>query len=100
MGVKDDPESEVRSMAFVILAALLVPPALAYIGFISLTVMFIADVGILLVAAWRFDRGRALGARDPFLDANRADYSTSFTNPVPPLPAEAIEPPKDRPGRI
>ena len=87
-------------MALLIIGALLIPPLLAYAGVISLFVMFVADMAILLLAAWRFDRGRALGARDPFLDANRPDHSTSFTNPVPPLPTEAIEQPKDRPGRI
>jgi len=87
-------------MALVILVALLVPPALAYLGVIGLGVMFVADVAILLAVAWRFDRGRAVGARDPILDPNRADFSSSFTNPVPPLPTEAFEPPKDRPGRL
>ena len=83
-----------------ILIALLIPPALAYLGVIGLGVMFLADIAIVLVAAWRFDRGRVVGARDPFLDANRADFSSSFTNPVPPLPTEAIETPKDRPGTL
>ncbi len=87
-------------MALLILVALLVPPLLAYLGIIGLGVMFIADVVILLVFAWRFDRGRAVGARDPFLDANRPDFSSSFTNEVPPLPTEAIEPPEDRPGAL
>lgn len=87
-------------MALGILLALLVPPVLAYAGFIGGFVVVIAEIGILLVVAWLFDRGRRVGARDPFLDANRPDYSTSFTNMVPPLPTEAIEQPKDRPGRI
>ena len=87
-------------MALLIIGALLIPPALAYLGVISLVVMFLAEIGILLVAAWGIDRNRAVGARDPFLDANRPDFPTSFTNEVPPLPTEAIERPEDRPGRI
>ena len=53
--------------------------------------MFVADVAILLIAAWRFDRGRKVGARTPYLDENRPDFSSSFTNEFPPLPTEAIE---------
>ena len=87
-------------MALLIVGALLIPPALAYVGAISLFVMFLADIGILLVAAWGIDRHRAVGARDPFLDANRPDQATSFANEVPPIPAEAFERPEDRPGRI
>ena len=87
-------------MALLIIGALLIPPALAYLGVISLFVMFLAEIGILFVAAWGIDRNRAVGARDPFLDANRPDFSTSFTDSVPPPPTEAIEQPKDRPGRI
>jgi hypothetical protein len=87
-------------MALVIIGALLIPPALAYVGAISLFVMFLAEIGVLVVAAWGIDHNRAVGARDPFLDANRPDQATSFTNPVPPIPKEAFERPEDRPGRI
>jgi hypothetical protein len=87
-------------MALVIIGALLIPPVLAYVGVISLFVMFLAEIGILFVAAWGIDRNRAVGARDPFLDANRPDISMSLTNQDPPRPAEAIERPEDRPGRI
>jgi hypothetical protein len=83
-----------------ILVALLIPPLLAYLGFISLVIMFVADIAILLVAAWGLDRGRAVGARDPFLDANRPDYSSPFTVMIPPLPTEAFEDPEDRPGAL
>ena len=81
-----------------ILVGLLIPPLLAYLGFISLVLMFIADIAILLVAAWGIDRGRSVGARDPFLDTNRPDYSSPFTAMIPPLPTEAFEDPEDRPG--
>lgn len=80
-----------------ILVALLIPPLLAYLGFISLVLMFIADVAILLVAAWGIDHDRSIGARDPFLDANRPDFSSPFTAMNPPLPTEAFEDPEDRP---
>ena len=87
-------------MALVIIGALLIPPLLAYVGIISLFVMFVAEMGVLLVAAWGIDRHRAVGARDPFLDANRPDIPMSVTNINPPRPAEAIERPEDRPGRL
>ena len=87
-------------MALAIIGALLIPPVLAYVGVISLFVMFVAEIGVLLVAAWGIDRNRAVGARDPFLDANRPDISMSSTNMDPPRPAEAIERPEDRPGRV
>jgi len=87
-------------VALLIIVALLIPPLLAYIGVIGIFVMFVVDVAILLVAAWGFDRGRALGARDPFLDANRPDYASPLTAEVPPLPTEAFEDPKDRPGAL
>ena len=87
-------------MALAIIGALLIPPVLAYVGVINLFVMFLAEIGVLFVAAWGIDRNRAVGARDPFLDANRPDQATSFTNPVPPLPTGAFERPEDRPGRI
>ena len=87
-------------MALLILVVLLVPPLLAYLGVIGLGVMFVADVAILLTAAWLFDRGRKVGARAPYLDENRPDFSSSFTNEFPPLPTEAIETPRDRPGAL
>jgi hypothetical protein len=87
-------------MALVIIGALLIPPVLAYVGIISLFVMFVAEIGIMLAAAWGIDRHRAVGARDPYLDANRPDISMSLANMNPPRPAEAIERPEDRPGRL
>jgi hypothetical protein len=87
-------------LALLIIGALLLPPALAYVGAINLFVMFLAEIGVLFVAAWGIDRNRAIGARDPFLDANRPDISMSLTNMDPPRPAEAIDRPEDRPGRI
>ena len=52
-------------MALLILAALLVPPALAFLGVIPLALVVVAEIAILFAAAWWFDRGRALGARGP-----------------------------------
>ena len=40
--------------------------------------------------AWGIDHNRAIGARDPFLDANRPDTATSFTNPVPSAPIGGV----------
>jgi hypothetical protein len=87
-------------MALLILVALLIPPALAFLGVIALPVVVVADIGILFAAAWWFDRGRALGARDPFLDANRPDFPVQFTANARQLPTEAFEDPKDRPGAV
>jgi len=87
-------------MALLILAALFVAPALALLGVIPLTHVVVAEIAILFAAAWWFDRGRALGARDPFLDENRPDFATSFANYDPPRPTEAIEQPRDKPGAI
>ncbi len=87
-------------MALLILAALLVAPALAFLGVIPLPLVVVADIAILFAAAWWFDRGRALGARDPFLDENRPDLASPMANMDPPRPTEAIERPKDRPGAL
>jgi hypothetical protein len=87
-------------MALLILVALLVPPALAYLHVIALPVMFVADVAIIFAAAWWFDRGRAIDARDPFLDANRPDFPAQFSADARQMPTEAIEEPRDKPGRL
>jgi hypothetical protein len=87
-------------MALLIFVALLIPPALAFLRLIPLPLVVVADIAILFAAAWWFDRGRAIDARDPFLDANRPDYPVPFTDQVRQLPTEAIERPKDRPGAI
>lgn len=81
-----------------ILAALATPLALGYLGIIGWQLIVVAEIGVLLFAGWRFDRGRSLGARDPFADPNRADFSAPFTASIPPLPKEAIEDPKDWPA--
>jgi hypothetical protein len=87
-------------MPLVILAALFVAPALAYFGLIPLALVVVAEIGVLLAAAWWFDRGRAIGARDPFLDENRPDFAMPMATMDPPRPTEAIEHPKDRPGAL
>lgn len=87
-------------MALLILAALLVPPALAFLGVIPAPLVVVAEIAILFAAAWWFDRGRAVDARDPSLDANRPDLASPIATMVPPPSREAIELPKDRPGAI
>ena len=79
----------------VILGALAIPLVLGYLGILGWQLIVGAEIGILLFVAWRFDRGRALGARDPFVDQNRADFPTPFTAMIPPLPKEAFEDPED-----
>ena len=85
-------------MTFLILVALAIPLALGFLGVIGWQLILAAEIGILLFVGWRFDRGRKVGARDPFVDGNRADFSAPFTATIPPLPKEAIEDPKDQPG--
>lgn len=67
---------------------------------IPLVLVVVAEIAILFAAAWWFDRGRALGARDPFLDENRPDLASPVATWDPPRPTEAIELPKDKPGAI
>ena len=83
-------------MALLILGALFVPPALAYFGVIGGWLALIAEIAILFLAAWNLDRGRRLGARDPFLDRNRADFATPMATNVRPIPTGAVEAPSDR----
>ena len=87
-------------MALLILASLFVAPALAYLGVIPAPLVVVVEIAILFAAAWWFDRGRALGARDPFLDANRPDLASPVANWDPPRPTEAIEQPRDKPGAL
>ena len=49
-------------MVLLILAALCVPLALGYLGVLPGVVVLIAEVAILLIVAWWFDRGRGPGA--------------------------------------
>ena len=60
-------------MAIVIVLALTVPLALVLVGVLGILPAIAAEIAILFVAAWAFDRRRRLGARDPYLDANRPD---------------------------
>ncbi len=83
-------------MAILILVALLVPPALAYVGVIGGLPAALADIAILFVAAWGVDRGRKPGARNPFLDQNRSDFPTSGDGQINQAPAEAFQSPSAR----
>ena len=84
-------------MAVLILGAMLVPPALAYFGVIGGFVALVADIAILFVAGWGIDRGRRLGARDPYLDGSHPDFPVPMGGgPVRPNPTEAFESPSDR----
>ena len=85
-------------MVLLILAALSVPPALGYLGVLPGMVVLIAEVAILLIVAWRFDRGRGPGARAPFLDQNRPDLTSPMADHTMYAPKEAIERPSDRPA--
>jgi hypothetical protein len=82
--------------ALLILAGMIGVAALAYIGVIGGFVALIGEIAIVLGAAWLFDRGRRLGARDPYLDANRADYPVNAGASIRPVPTEALEGPTDR----
>jgi hypothetical protein len=84
--------------AIIIVAAFLVAPGLAFAGVLSWLVAFLVDIGVLFIAAWWFDRGRAIGARFPVPDPNRADFSGPMAVQVRPVSTEAIERPSDRPG--
>ena len=86
-------------MVRLILAALLVAPVLAYLGILTSGPVFvIIELGILLAAGWWFDRGRALGARDPMGDPNRSDYPVHMGGQPWTIPVEAVQSPEDRPG--
>jgi len=90
-------------MAVLILAALLVPPALAYFGLIGWQLTLLAEVAILAAAAWNFDRGRRDGAPGPVWDAAKPDFPPPMDG-VRQIPTEAVESPADqtrpaRPGR-
>lgn len=87
-------------MALLIVAALSVVPALAYFGQVGWPVVAAAEIGILLVAGWWFDRERALGARNAVGDPNHSDFPSPTAAEVWQIPTEGIEPPIDRPGRV
>ena len=62
-------------MVLLILAALSVPLALGYLGVLPGMVVLIAEVAILLIVAWWFDRGR---------DLERAPHSWTGTGQTSP----------------
>jgi len=82
--------------AVLILGAMVGVAALAYLGVVGGFVALIGEIAIVFVAAWLFDRGRRLGARDPYLDANRADYPVNAGSSIRQVPPEAVQGPSDR----
>jgi hypothetical protein len=56
----------------------------------------IAEFAILFLAAMGIDRNRRLGARDPYLDANRAEFPVGMTDTEHEVPVEAVQSPSDR----
>ena len=90
-------------MAIRILVALLIPPALGYLGIIGWQLTLIAELSIILLAAWNFDRSRRPGAPGPVWDAARPDFPVQMGGNDP-IPTEAVESPANRsnpvrPGR-
>jgi hypothetical protein len=83
-------------MALLILTALFVPLVLGSLGWLPWGIVVIAEFAILFLAAMGIDRNRSLGARDPFLDANRAEFPISMTDTEPQVPVEAVQSPSDR----
>jgi hypothetical protein len=82
--------------ALLIVAAMVAVAGLAFFGVIGGFVALIGEIAILFVAAWLFDRGRRLGARDPYLDANRADFPANAGSSIRQVPTEAVQSPSDR----
>jgi hypothetical protein len=88
-------------MPALILAALVVPPALAYVGILGWQLALLAEFAILAVAAWNFDRGRRPGAPGPVWDSARPAFVPPTIGGVRGIPSEAVETPADqtRPAR-
>jgi hypothetical protein len=83
-----------------ILGAMLIPPALSWFGVLGWTAVLVAEVVIILVAAWNFDRGRRPGAPDPFGDPHHPDFPVPMFEDIRPWPMEDIESPADRTERL
>jgi hypothetical protein len=86
-------------MALLILAALLVPPFLAYIGLLGWLPAVIAEFVILFAAAWNFDRQRRPGAPGPKWDASAPDFAAPIGGDsmgVHEIPTQAVEVPENR----
>ena len=82
--------------ALLIVAAMVGVAALAFFGVIGGFVALIGELAVVFVAAWLFDRERRLGARDPYLDANRSDFPTNAGSSIRQVPPEAVQNPGDR----
>lgn len=61
-------------MVLLILAAVLALIILGVAKVISLPIALVGILLVLLIAGWRFDRGRRAGAPPPYKDANRPDF--------------------------
>ena len=83
-----------------ILGAMIVPVVLAWLAVIGWQLLVVAEVVIILAAAWNFDHGRRPGAANPFPDANRADFASPIggNQLYSPIPKEAVESPSDQLG--
>lgn len=79
---------------------MLIPPALNWFGVLSWAAVLLAEVVIILVAAWNFDRGRRVGAPDPFPDPRHPDFPVPMSDEFRPWPTEAIETPAERTARL
>ncbi len=82
-------------MALLILAALLVPFVLLYIGVIGWLPALVAELVILFGAAWNFDRGRRPDAPGPVWDAAHPDFAAPMDGHRE-IPTQAVEDPEQR----
>ena len=73
------------------------PLALGYLGVLPGVVVLIAEVAILLIVAWRFDRGRDPEPAPRFLDANRSDLASPMADHTMYAPKEASSVPRTGP---
>jgi len=87
-------------LALLILALVALLILLVVLKVLSIVVSLVAIVVLLAIVAWWFDRGRAAGARAPYLDANRPDFygrssESTWEVPTPYIdhPTGAGEPP-------
>lgn len=83
-------------MALLILVGLAVAPILWILGWIPWMAALVIELAVLFIAAWGIDRHRRPGAREPFIDAHRADVAGGHVADVALPPAEAFQSPTDR----
>ena len=82
-------------MVLLILAGLLIPPVLAYLGLIGWLPAVVAEFVILFAAAWNFDRQRRPGAPGPVWDAAAPDFPAPMDGHRE-IPTQAVEDPEHR----